>query len=75
MQRPGFYTQTFGQTAQDFPIGPGVKTRLYCPLSEEELRLEAVFGGQDALPFQVRGQGQDHIGIPGGVRPAEGHGH
>jgi hypothetical protein len=70
----GCETQPLGQSAQDFPVGVSVEAARYGPLAQEETRLQASFGRQDALPLEVGGQRQNHIGKPGGVRAVESDG-
>ena len=66
-------THSFCQAADDLPVGPGVEPGFHGALAVEEIGLETVLAGENAVAFQVGGHGKHNVGVPGRVRPGEGH--
>ena len=71
LESQGIDAQPLGEAADDLPIGLGIEGRLLGPVADKELRLQSALAGDDALAGQVGRQGQDHVGMPGRVRPGE----
>ena len=49
--------QPLGQPAEDLPVGAGVEAGFERPLPDEEIGLQPILAGEDALPFQIRRSG------------------